>query len=189
MATQAILPPPLLRIQDLSHKKVVKFGQFGQTSKLAKSQWGPNLRMGHMWQSRDFCAKQPNLHQFLSEEFLQETFLTKQMRRPHILLILLCLLLSKSTYLLPVSCEIKYSAYIVNSHYISCGEGGNFLSQRHFIPEATSPQRVMIKNKNKADPSSTQWTLSPLLFSRRKYCCTQSAYLTSSQQTEVAIQD
>jgi hypothetical protein len=26
MATQAILPPPQLQIQDLSHKKVFKFG-------------------------------------------------------------------------------------------------------------------------------------------------------------------
>ena len=32
--------------------------------------------------------------------------------------------MSKSAYLFPVSCENKYSAYIVNRHYISCGEGG-----------------------------------------------------------------
>ena len=73
------------------------------------------------------------------------------MQRPHTLVIQV----SKTNYLFPVSCEIKYAAYIVNSHYISCGEGGNFLSQHHFIPEATSPLRVMIKNKNKADHSST----------------------------------
>jgi hypothetical protein len=36
------------------------------------------------------------------------------MRRPHPLVIQV----SKSTYLFPVSCEIKYAAYIVNSHYI-----------------------------------------------------------------------
>ncbi len=75
---------------------------------------------------------------------------------------------SKSTNLLSVSCEIKYAAYIVNSHYISCGEGGNFLSRHHFIPEATSTWRVLINNKNKADHSSTQWAVSPLLFSGRK---------------------
>jgi hypothetical protein len=62
---------------------------------------------------------------------------------------------SKSTYLFPVSCEIKYAAYIVNSHYIRCGEGGDFLSGSHFIPEATSPARVVIKNKTKADNSSS----------------------------------
>jgi hypothetical protein len=58
---------------------------------------------------------------------------------------------TKSTYLFPVICEIKYAAYMVNSHYISCGGGENFLSQCHFIPEATSLWRVVIKNKNKAD--------------------------------------
>ena len=35
MAFQAIFPPPQLRIQDLRHKKVVKFGWFRQTRKLA----------------------------------------------------------------------------------------------------------------------------------------------------------
>jgi hypothetical protein len=42
------------------------------------------------------------------------------MQRPHILLIHV----SKSTYLFPVSWEIKYTPYIVNTHYISCGGGG-----------------------------------------------------------------
>jgi hypothetical protein len=38
-----------------------------------------------------------------------------------------------------------------------CGEGGrgNSLSGRHFIPEATSPLRVVKKNKNKVDHSSS----------------------------------
>jgi hypothetical protein len=34
-------------------------------------------------------------------------------------------------------------------------KGGNFLSQRHFIAEATSPVRNVNKNKNKADHSSS----------------------------------
>jgi hypothetical protein len=42
------------------------------------------------------------------------------MHRPHILL----MQVSKSTYLFPVSWEIKYAPYIVNTHYISCGGGG-----------------------------------------------------------------
>jgi hypothetical protein len=42
------------------------------------------------------------------------------MRRPHILVAHV----SKSTYLFPVSWEIKYTPYIVNTHYISCGGGG-----------------------------------------------------------------
>ncbi len=33
--------------------------------------------------------------------------------------------------------------------------GGNSLSRRHFIPETTSPVRFVIKNKNKADHSSS----------------------------------
>jgi hypothetical protein len=31
----------------------------------------------------------------------------------------------------------------------ACGEGRNSLSRRHFIPEATSPVRVVNNNKNK----------------------------------------
>ncbi len=46
----------------------------------------------------------------------------------------------------------------------ACGEGGNSLSQRHFIPEATSPVRVVIKSKNKANHSSSSWTVSPCCF-------------------------
>jgi hypothetical protein len=69
---------------------------------------------------RGFGAKQPFLCQFLNEGFLQETYLTKQMQRPHILL----LQVSKSTYLFPVSWEIKYAPYLENTHYISCGGGG-----------------------------------------------------------------
>ncbi len=39
-------------------------------------------------------------------------------------------------------------------------------------------------SKNKAGHSSTHWTVSSLLFSRRIYCCTQSTYLTSLLCTE-----
>ena len=42
------------------------------------------------------------------------------MQRPHTLVIQL----SKTNFLFPVSCEIKYAAYIVNLHYISCVGGG-----------------------------------------------------------------
>ncbi len=55
---------------------------------------------------------------------------------------------SKSTYLFPVSCKIKYAAYIVNSNYISCGEGKNFLIGVTSFQRATSPWRFVIKNKN-----------------------------------------
>jgi hypothetical protein len=68
----------------------------------------------------------------------------------------------------------------------SCGEEGNSLHRIH-TPEATSPVRVVIKNKNKADHSSSN--SKPLLFFRQKYCCTLSVYLTSSVQIEVVFQD
>jgi hypothetical protein len=35
----------------------------------------------------------------------------------------------------------------------ACGEGANFLSQRHFIAEATSPVRDVNKKEKKADHS------------------------------------
>jgi hypothetical protein len=94
---------------------------------------------------------------------------------------------SKSAYLFPVSCENRYSAYIVIRHYISCGEGEYCLNRCHFNPEATSPRRVGI-SKNRAGHISTHWTVSSLLFSRQKYCCTQSTYLTSLLWTEAKIQ-
>ncbi len=47
---------------------------------------------------------------------------------------------------------VEYATYIVNWRLY---EGGNFLSRRHFITEATSPVRYVIKNKNKADHSSS----------------------------------
>jgi hypothetical protein len=37
----------------------------------------------------------------------------------------------------------------------ACGGRGNSISWRHFIPEAISPVRVVDKNKNKADHSSS----------------------------------
>ncbi len=37
----------------------------------------------------------------------------------------------------------------------ACGKGENSLSWHHFITEATSPVRDVIKNKNKADHSSS----------------------------------
>jgi hypothetical protein len=104
------------------------------------------------------------------------------MRRPHTLVIQV----SKIPYLFMVSCEFKYATYIANQLYKSLWRGGNSLSRRHFIPETTSPVRVVIKNKNKADHSTLIVNSKPLLFSRQKYCCTLSAYLTSSLQIEVA---
>jgi hypothetical protein len=37
----------------------------------------------------------------------------------------------------------------------ACGKGGNSLSRHNFTPEATSPVRVVNKNQNKADHSSS----------------------------------
>jgi hypothetical protein len=76
------------------------------------------------------------------------------------------------TYLFPGSWEIKYVPYIVNMHYISCGGGGeppqsaSLHSRGNIFVESCDQART------KADHSSTQWTVIPLLFSRRKYCCT-----------------
>jgi hypothetical protein len=48
---------------------------------------------------------------------------------------------SNNIYLL-VSGEIQYATYIVGLEVIKArGEGDSFLSQRHFIAEATSPVR------------------------------------------------
>jgi hypothetical protein len=58
MATQAIFPPPQWRIQDLSHKKVVKIGWFRQTRKLPV---GSKLADGPHVDSHVTCANQPNL--------------------------------------------------------------------------------------------------------------------------------
>jgi len=58
MATQAIFPPPQWRIQDLSHKKVVKIGWFGQTSYKAE---GSKLADWPQVDSHVTCANQPNL--------------------------------------------------------------------------------------------------------------------------------
>ncbi len=55
-----------------------------------------------------------------------------------------------------------------NSHFSANSSMKDPLSRRHFIPEATSPWRVVIKHKNKTDHSNTQWTVSPLLFSPTK---------------------
>jgi hypothetical protein len=94
---------------------------------------------------------------------------------------------------LPLSCELGNqirALYILNTHYIYklWGRG------RTPSVGVTSFQRQNLRgeswsSKNKADQSSAQWTVSSLLFSLWKYCCTQSAYLTSSLKTEVEIQD
>jgi hypothetical protein len=71
--------------------------------------------------------------------------------------------------LLPLSCELwnqMCDLYSKLALYQLWGRGET-PSGRHLIPEATSLWRVMIKHKNKADYSSTQWTISPLLFSHR----------------------
>ncbi len=71
--------------------------------------------------------------------------------------------------LLPLSCELWNQIrdlYSKLALYQLLGRGKP-PSGHHFIPEATSLWRVMIKHKNKADYSSTQWTISPLLFSHR----------------------
>jgi hypothetical protein len=66
---------------------------------------------------------------------------------------------SKITYLFKADFGVEYATYMYSELEVikACGEGGNSLSRRHFIPEETSPVRVVNKNKNKnkADHSSS----------------------------------
>ncbi len=92
---------------------------------------------------------------------------------------------------LPLSCELENQIRALCSKYALYKLWGR---GRTPSVSVTSFQRQHLRgelwlSKNKAEHSSAQWTVSSLLFSRRKYCCTQSAYLTSSLQTEVEIQD
>jgi hypothetical protein len=145
-----------------SHKKVVNIGWCRQTSKLAvgsKPEDGPHVG------SHVACANQPNFRQFLNNCFL------------------------KSTYLFPVSCEIKYAAYIVNSHYISCGEGGKLPQSASLHSRDSISCESRDQEQEQSRPLQLIVNSMPLLFSRQKYCCTMSAYLASPLQIEVAFQD
>jgi hypothetical protein len=57
----------------------------------------------------------------------------------------LVLQVSKNTYLIVASFEIKYATYTVQYGRLevikACGEGGFSFSRPHFIAEATSPMR------------------------------------------------
>ncbi len=98
------------------------------------------------------CANPLFLRQFLNEQFLQESFFHKidavtsylgdSSVKSH-------LLLRGGPWR-----QIRHS-YSELEVIKACGEGGNSLSRRNFIPEATSPVRVVIKNKNKANHSSS----------------------------------
>jgi hypothetical protein len=76
---------------------------------------------------------------------------------------------------------IKYTLYKLWGRGRTPSVGVTSFQRQHLHGESWS-------SKNKADHSSAQWIVSSLLFSRWKYCCTQSAYLKSSLQTEVEIQ-
>jgi hypothetical protein len=63
---------------------------------------------------------------------------------------------SKTTYLFVASWEIKLRHLNSELEVIkACGEGGNSLSQRHFIAETTSPVRSVNKEQEQADHSSS----------------------------------
>jgi hypothetical protein len=74
---------------------------------------------------------------------------------------------SKITYLFVADFGGKYATYSVNWRLKKpVLRWGNSLSRCHFIPEATSPVRVVIKNKNKSRPLQLIVNSKPLLFSR-----------------------
>jgi hypothetical protein len=56
---------------------------------------------------------------------------------------------SKTTCLCVAYWGIKYATYSELEVIKACGEGGDFLSRRPFIAEATYLVRDVIKNKNK----------------------------------------
>jgi hypothetical protein len=107
------------------------------------------------------------------------------MPRPHTLVIQV----SKSTYLFVVSCEIKYATYIANQHYKSLWQGGELPQSASLHSRVNISCESRDQEQEKSRPIQLIVNSEPLLFSCRKYCCTLSAYLTSSVQIEVAFQD
>ncbi len=75
--------------------------------------------------------------------------------------------MSKSAYLLSMSCEKRISCLYSVHAYISEPERLFFLSQRHYILQATSLQKT-VNLKNKAGQNSTCGTVSSLFFSHWK---------------------
>ncbi len=72
--------------------------------------------------------------------------------------------MSKSAYLLSMSCEKRISCLYSVGAYINAPERLFFLSRRHYILQATSLQKT-VNIKNKAGQNSTRGTVSSLFFS------------------------
>ena len=105
------------------------------------------------------------------------------MQRPHILLIQV----SKSTYLFPVSWEIKYAPYIANTHYISFG-GGEEHPQSASLNSRGNIWRVVIKQEQ-SRPLQHIVDIKLCVIFPPKILLHIVCIITSSLQAEFGIQD
>ncbi len=107
------------------------------------------------------------------------------MRRPHSLV----MQVQKITYLCGGMLRLIHLLYSELEVIKACGEEGTPppLVSLHSRGNISCESRDQEQQQSR--PLQLIVNSKPLLFSRQKYCCTLSVYLTSSVQIEVAFQD
>jgi hypothetical protein len=165
MATQAILPPP----KDADSGP--KVASLGLTPGYTTWRCVPKSPKDHMWQSRDYarvwCKTAISLPIPQRRIFARNLFNKIDAEASY-------LTYTNIKIHLPLSCELgnqiralfrKHALYKLWGRGRTPSVGVTSFQRQHLRGELWS-------SKNKAGHSSTQWIVSSLLFSHRKYCCT-----------------